>query len=96
MIEGTPADIFEKYIEFDESAIKSPALGFAFDPTTVKAEYSAVSNAYNQYMPSLLTGSVDPEEVLPNAMAKLREAGLDKLLAEMHRQYDEWRKITQG
>ncbi|MBR6728659.1 MAG: ABC transporter substrate-binding protein [Clostridia bacterium] len=94
MIEGTPADIFEKYQEFDNNARKSPALGFAFDPTKVKSQYSAVSNAYNQYMPALLTGSVDPEKVLPDAMEKLRAAGLDELLAEMQKQYDEWRALT--
>lgn len=94
MIEGTPEDIYDKYIEFDETAEKSPALGFAFDPTTVKSEYTAVSNAYNEYMPALLTGTADPEEVLPRALAKLKEAGLDKLLEEMQKQYDEWRKVS--
>lgn len=93
MVEGTPEDIYEKYIEFDENAWKSPALGFAFDPTDVKSEYSAVSNAITEFMPSLLTGTADPAENLPKAMAKLKAAGLDKLLAEMQKQYDEWLKI---
>lgn len=91
MIEGTPEDIYEKYQEFDNNADKSPALGFAFDPTKIKAVYSSVNNAYNEYMPALLTGAADPEEVLPKAMEKLRAAGLDTLLEEMQKQYDEWR-----
>ena len=60
----------------------------------MKTEYSAVSNAYNEYMPALLTGTADPEEILPKAMEKLRSAGLDKLIAEAQRQYDEWRKLV--
>lgn len=92
MVSGTPADIYDKYIEFDENAWKSPALGFAFDPDPVKSEYSAVSNAYAEFMPSLLTGSVEPESTLPKALEKLKAAGLDKLLAEMQKQYDEWLK----
>lgn len=94
MIEGTPADIYDKYIEFDETSEKSPALGFAFDPSKMKSEYTAVSNAYNEFMPALLTGTADPEEVLPKALAKLKDAGLDKLLAEMQKQYDEWRAVV--
>ncbi len=94
MIEGTPADIFDKYIEFDETSQKSPMLGFSFDPANVKSEFTAVSNAYNQYMPALLTGMADPEEVLPDAMKKLKDAGLDKLIAEMQKQYDEWLALT--
>lgn len=94
MIEGTPEDMYEKYIEFNDNATKSPALGFAFDSSKVKTEYTAVSNAYEKYMPSILLGTVDPEEMLPIAMEKLRDAGLDKLLDEMQKQYDEWRKIS--
>ena len=93
MVEGTPADIYDKYKEFDENSVKSPALGFAFIPDNVKSEYSAVSNVISEYMPSLLTGTADPDETLPKAMEKLKAAGVDKLLAEMQKQYDEWLKI---
>lgn len=93
MVEGTPDDIYEKYQEFDENAWRSPALGFSFDPTPVKAEYTAISNAYNEYMPAILTGTAEPESTLPVALKKLEDAGLSKLLAEMQAQYDEWRAL---
>jgi len=92
MIEGTPEDIYEKYKEFDEKAIKSPALGFAFDPEKVQLEVTAVNNVYNEYMPALILGSVDPEVAFPKAVKKFKEAGVDKIIAEIQRQYDEWRK----
>ena len=94
MVEGTPDDIYDKYREFDENAWRSPALGFSFDPMPVKAEYTAVMNAYNEYMPALLTGTADPETTLPKALEKLEASGLSKLLAEMQKQYDEWMKVT--
>ena len=92
MPEGTPSDMFEKYKEFDNNSFKSPALGFAFDSEPVKMEMSAMSNVYNEFIPALVTGTADPEVVLPQAIAKFKEAGLDALIAEMQKQYDEWRK----
>ncbi len=92
MIEGTPADIYDKYIEFDENAIKSPALGFTFDPENVQAEISALNNVYNEFMPSLLTGAADPDVIYPQAVKKFEEAGVNTLIAEIQRQYDEWRE----
>ncbi len=92
MIEGTPSDIYEKYQEFDENAIKSPAMGFAFNPKDVQNEISALNNVYNEFFPALMTGAADPEVVFPKAVKKLKEAGEDKLIAEIQKQYDEWRK----
>lgn len=92
MIEGTPEDIYEKYKEFDERAIKSPALGFKFDPENVQMEITALSNVYNEYIPSLITGAADPEVAFPKAVAKFKEAGIDVLIKEIQKQYDEWRK----
>ncbi len=92
MIEGTPDDIYEKYHEFDDNALKSPAIGFAFDAENVQNELSAMNNVYQEYMPSLLTGAADPEEMFPKAMAKFEEAGYSRFIEEVQRQYDEWRK----
>lgn len=92
MIEGTPEDIYEKYQEFDTNALKSPALGFIFDATDVTPEITAVTNAYNEYMPAILSGAADPDVYLPKALKSFKEAGLDRILKEMQTQYDEWRK----
>lgn len=92
MIEGTPEDIYEKYQEFDASSRKSPALGFMFDPSKVTAEITAATNAYNEYMPSILSGAANPDEYLPKALKSMKDAGLDRILDEIQSQYDEWRK----
>jgi len=92
MIEGTPDDIYEKYQEFDENAIKSPAMGFVFNPKDVQAEITALNNVYTEFFPSLLTGAADPDVVFPKAVEKLKAAGIDKLISEIQKQYDDWRK----
>lgn len=87
----TPTDKWEKYQEFNESAEKYPTLGFVFDSSNVSAEVAAISDVYQKYAPSLLVGAVDPDEYLPKFLNELEIAGSEKVIAEMQRQYDEWK-----
>lgn len=76
--------------EQNQLAKKSPAMGFTFDSSGVKTEYTAVINVINQYLPGLLCGSVDPEVMIPEFQNKLSEAGLDTIIAAKQSQLDEW------
>ncbi|MCM8710044.1 ABC transporter substrate-binding protein [Clostridium sp. SYSU_GA19001] len=87
---GTPADYWTKVKEANAKMIKSPALGFAFDPAPVKTEVAAVTNVINQYKVPLESGTVDPEKVLPEFISKLKAAGMDKIIAEKQKQLDTW------
>lgn len=78
--------------EQNQLAKKSPAMGFTFDSSGVKTEYTAVINVINQYLPGLLCGSVDPEVIIPEFTSKLSEAGLDTIIAAKQSQLDEWLK----
>ena len=51
-----------------------------------------INNVINEFIPSLHVGSVDPDEYLPKAIKKLKDAGLDKVLKEANKQYKEWQK----
>ncbi len=68
----------------------SPAMGFTFDSSEVKTEYTAVNNIISQYLPGLSCGSVDPVTVLPEFVEKLNAAGYDKILNAKQEQLDEW------
>ena len=45
----------------------------------------------DEFGKSLFTGSVDPEEYLPKLQEKLEATGIDKVIAEMQKQIDEWK-----
>ncbi|MDR6721626.1 putative aldouronate transport system substrate-binding protein [Paenibacillus amylolyticus] len=92
---GTDPDIWEKVKQFNESAVKSKALGFTFDPTSVKTEIAAIGNVISQYRLPLETGSVDPDNVLPKFLDNLKIAGIDKVIEEKQRQLDQWVKSNQ-
>ncbi|MFF2482071.1 ABC transporter substrate-binding protein [Paenibacillus sp. NPDC058071] len=93
-MEGNNPDIWKEMDEFNKNARYSKAMGFTFDPTPVKAEYAAVTNAVTQFKIALESGSVDPERVLPEFIAKLKSAGIDKIIVEKQNQLNEWAKIS--
>ncbi|MFC5402845.1 ABC transporter substrate-binding protein [Cohnella soli] len=86
---------WEKFKQFNDEAQKSIALGFAWDSEPVKNEVAAVANVQSQYYEAITTGSVDPEVYIPKFVAALKEAGMDKIIAEKQRQLDEWAKQKQ-
>lgn len=85
-----PENLNEKFREFNDSAIKSNALGFVFDPSEVKTEVAAVQAVFDQYRLPLENGVIDPDENLPKFIQALKDAGIDTVIAEKQRQLDEW------
>lgn len=84
-------DKWEQFKKFNADGVDSPILSFNFDSTKVATEMAAVQNVKEQFWASLMTGTVDPEEYLPKAIEKFKEAGLDKVMAEAQAQLDAWR-----
>ncbi|MBB6633392.1 ABC transporter substrate-binding protein [Cohnella thailandensis] len=92
IFEGEDPDLWKKMAEYNANAVRSPALGFSFDASPVKTEYAAVTNVINQYALPLETGSVDPDKILPEFIAKLKSSGIEKIIAEKQKQLDEWKR----
>jgi len=57
----------------------------------LKNEIAALDNVWAEFEPGLETGSSDPAVYLPQAEAKAKAAGIDRVIAEMQKQYDAWR-----
>lgn len=89
---GYPADTWDQWQAFNENATISPAIGFTFDPEPVAGQIAAVQNVYNEFMPSILVGAVDPKVELPKAIAKMNSVGAEDIIKEVQKQYDEWKK----
>ncbi|WP_318616426.1 ABC transporter substrate-binding protein [Sporosarcina sp. YIM B06819] len=92
LYETDPTDKWEQFKLFNDSASAAPTLGFHFNNAPVRSEIAAITNISKEFYPALATGSVDPEEYLPKYNKKLKEAGIDKVLEEIQKQYDEWKK----
>lgn len=85
-----PENLNEKFKEFNDSAIRSNALGFVFDPSNVKTEVAAVQAVFDQYRLPLENGVIDPDENLPKFIQALKDAGIDTVIAEKQKQLDAW------
>ncbi|TCM97847.1 carbohydrate ABC transporter substrate-binding protein (CUT1 family) [Paenibacillus sp. BK033] len=81
-------DKWEQFKAFNEGAKPSPGLGFVFNSDSVKAEVGALANVIKQYQKALETGSVDTDKVLPEYIAALKSAGVEKVIAEKQKQFD--------
>lgn len=90
--EGNPANYWEIMQEHNDSAIFSPAFGFTFNPDSVKTEIAATTNVINQYKLGIESGTLDPDKSLKEFNKKLKEAGLEKIMKEKQKQYEEWKE----
>jgi putative aldouronate transport system substrate-binding protein len=88
-MQGTNMADLQLMLDENKNSAISPAMGFTFDSTSVANEYSAVTNVIGQYLPGLITGSMDPAEI-PNFIDKLKAAGMDKIVEAKQQQLDQW------
>jgi putative aldouronate transport system substrate-binding protein len=86
---GTP-ETLKWEMDQNYNAAKSPAMGFVFDANKVQAQYTAVNNVIQQYLPGLVTGSMNPEEALPQFKKALDDAGYQEILAAKQEQLNDW------
>lgn len=84
---------YETLDEFSaENATVSQAFGYVFDSSPVKTQVAAVSSVVGEYNPSLMCGMVeDVEGRVAQFREALKTAGIDDIIAENQRQFDEWR-----
>ncbi|MCY9691784.1 ABC transporter substrate-binding protein [Paenibacillus alginolyticus] len=91
--EGTDPKIWDLTKAHNDKAIKSKAVGFTFNVDPVKTELAAATNVINQYKVGLESGTLDPA-LTAEFNAKLKTAGLDKIIAEKQKQIDAWAKTA--
>ena len=59
-------------------------------------EVTAVSNVVEQFSNSLTYGDVNPDEQYPLFLQALKDAGIDKIVADYQAQADEWVKLNKN
>lgn len=92
VLSNEPINKWDEFRKFNDAAKNSPALGFKFDRSGVNNEIAAVNNVLEEFKSTLYSGSVDSDEYLGKLNNKLKEQGIDKIIKEMQKQVDEWKK----
>ncbi len=80
-------EYIDMYQHWDDEAIPSAMLGFAFDNTGYEAIETACIEAYKKLAP-ILYGYVDFDTEYPQAIAELEAAGINDYVAEVNRQLE--------
>lgn len=89
----TPAteSFYDDTKKFMAEAQRTKTFGYAFNATNVATEVAAVSSVISEYRPVLETGMVDDvDATLAEFNSALKDAGMDKIIAENQAQLDAW------
>jgi putative aldouronate transport system substrate-binding protein len=87
----------EIYARYDKIKKPFPYGRFVFNKTPVEAELAAISDVANQLAPGIAFGKAgDPVKAVEELRTKLKQAGFDKVTAELQKQLDEYRKLVEG
>jgi len=86
------SEVFADYQVYNEKALEnqSLAIGYKFVAESVTTEIASLTNVFHEYLSGLEYGSVDIDTVLPKFQQALRDAGIEKVIAENQRQFDEF------
>ena len=85
---GSDPQLWEKMEEFNGSAKSSKAVGFLFDNSNYSSEIAALSNIVKQYSGALYSGSGDPDELIPELLEALDDAGINEVIQAKQEQLD--------
>lgn len=83
----------DKYVElkkFDDSATVHPLCGFRFSTDPVQAEIAACKAVEKQFETQVALGALDPTDIVGEYKKNLETSGIDKIIAEVQKQVDEF------
>ncbi|WP_026507725.1 ABC transporter substrate-binding protein [Butyrivibrio sp. MC2013] len=82
------ADFWDGFKAYYGAAKEIPILGYAYDSSEMETQMGAVANVVAEYMLPLCTGTVDPDEKLPEFLDKLEANGINDVLDDANAQLD--------
>lgn len=76
----------------NEAALPSVLLGFSMDATDIQNELANTKEVFNKYRSELMTGTRNPEELVPVITEELKAAGFDKIMTAAQEQINAYYK----
>lgn len=89
LLPGQDDDLWEQTKAFNDAARKSSCMGFSFDTTNVRTEVGQISTVSSKYKQGT-TGAEPLEAWYPKYLDELKEAGVEKVAAELEKQLNAW------
>lgn len=92
VLDNEPLDKWATFKEFNDASEEVPSFGFDFNLDPVSTQVAGFRNVLDEFGKSLYTGSVDPDEYLPQLEKKLQATGVQEVIDEMQAQIDDWKE----
>ncbi len=83
-----PLDKWEQFRDYNAKAVKSAVLGFTPDLSNLTAQIENIEMVWKKYYPSLMTGTVNVDSILPKFNEELRQAGIEEVRENIQEQLD--------
>ncbi len=80
--------LWDQIKDLNNSSTASAAMGFTFDRSSVQTEIANVNAAATEFCLPLIDGTISSDEGLQACIDKVKEAGVDKIIAAMQTQLD--------
>ena len=86
------AEMEAAYEAWTEEGLNNPTKGFGFfyDASSMTNQITAIDAVLAEYRAALETGSADLEKVYPEFINKLKQKGIDQVIADKQAQFDAW------
>ena len=94
LYDGESDTKYEDLKKFNDEATFSTYMGFVPNLEAVKIQVSSCSNVIAEYGKVIEYGVVNVDEVLPTFLDKLKQAGIDEIVEEVQKQYDDWKNTN--
>ncbi|OWR28730.1 ABC transporter substrate-binding protein [Saccharibacillus sp. O23] len=88
--EGQPENVWEETKKINESAEVNPVGAFKFNSEPVSTEIANLNAVWDEYKRGILTGTLNFDETWPGFYNKLKEAGEDRYVEEVTKQFDQF------
>jgi putative aldouronate transport system substrate-binding protein len=88
---GTPKSIWDDTKKINSTAVASQLLGFSFNAEPIKTEIAKTSAVVDEYVRSIDYGTCS-EAKYNEFLNKLKKAGSAKIITEMQKQINAWKK----
>lgn len=83
-----PLDYAERVAAYNDSAAPSPLIGFTYDSTQSSHLLAACKSVWDEYFVTLAGGMLDYDVKYPEFVAKMKQAGIEELIADVQKQAD--------
>ncbi|MCL2472042.1 MAG: DUF3502 domain-containing protein [Treponema sp.] len=87
-----PDDVINDYRHWNDGAILQKDIGFVFNLEPVKVEYAQIQSVISEYAIPIIYGFADYDTAYPELLRRLKNAGIDKYMAEFQKQFTEFYK----